>query len=105
MIDVPAGSYDVAINAAGTDTEVQAVPGFELAEGANTIVYAIGDLEGGSFELLVDTISDLHSAPEGVPAGTAGIADDDTALALMAGGLLVLAGAVLAFRRREAVEA
>lgn len=104
-VDVPAGPYDVAINAAGTDTEVTAVPGFELAEGANTIVYAIGDLEGGTFELLVQSISGLHSSPEGVPAGSAGIADDNTALALTAAGLLVLAGAAVATRRRVTVDA
>lgn len=102
--DVPAGSYDIAVNAAGSDTEVTAVPGFELAEGTSTIVYAIGDLEGGSFDLLVQTISGLHSAPEGVPAGSAGLADDQGALALTAAGLLVLAGLAVAVRRRASVE-
>ena len=103
VVDVPAGDYDVAINAAGTDTEVTAVPGFSLAEGANTIVYAIGDLEGGSFELLVQSISDLHSDAEGIDAGTAGLSSDSGALALSAGGLMVLAGLALSLRRREAI--
>lgn len=102
---VPADSYDVAVNAAGTDTEVAAVPGFELAEGANTIVYAIGT-PGEDFELLVQTISGLHSSPDGVPAGSAGLAaSSGDALALTAGGLLALAGIALVARRRAAADA
>jgi hypothetical protein len=100
VVDVPAGDYDVAVNAAGTDTEVVAVPGFSLAEGANTIVYAVGDLEGGSFNLLVDSIDGLHSTPDEVDSGEAGLATDSSTLALAAAGLMVLAGAALATRRR-----
>jgi hypothetical protein len=90
----------VAVNAAGTDTEVVAVPGFALAEGVNTIVYAIGDLEGGSFDLLVQTVDGLHSAPAGVPAGDAGLAATNDALPAAAAGLLLAAGLGLALRRR-----
>ncbi len=101
-VDVPAGDYDVAVNAAGTDTEVISVAGFGLAEGANTIVYAIGDpaADPSTFGLVVQTISDLHSSPDGVPAGTAGLATDSSGAALTAAGLLLLAGVSLGLRRR-----
>ena len=106
VVDVPAGSYDVAVNAAGTDTEVAAVPDFALAEGANTIVYAIGDpaADPATFELLVQSIQGLHSSPEGVPAGEAGLATDSTVPVLIGAGLLVLAGLALGTRRRASVE-
>ncbi len=103
VIDVPAGDYDVAVNVAGTEDEVISVAGFGLAEGANTIVYAIGDPaaeDGSTFDLLVQSITGLHSNPDGVPAGTAGLATDNGAAALTAAGLLVLAGAALGLRRR-----
>ncbi len=101
-VDVPAGDYDVAVTAAGDPETVAAeVAGFGLAEGANTIVYAIGDpaADPATFELLVQSISGLHSSPEGVPAGEAGLATDGTATALTAAGLLLLAGALVGRRR------
>lgn len=104
-VDVPAGDYDVAVNAAGTDTEVISVAGFGLAEGANTIVYAIGDPGADSFDLLVQSISGLHSSPDGVPAGSAGLATDTGTAALTAAGLLLLAGVSLGMRRRVTVDA
>ena len=59
VADVPAGSYAVTLNAAGTDTQAFPAEGavdLGLAEGVNTIVYAIGDLAGGTFDLIVSTI-------------------------------------------------
>lgn len=98
VADVPAGDYDLAVNAAGTDTEVVALPGTTLAEGVNTIVYAVGDLEGGSFEILVQAISGLHDAPEGVPAGDAGLVDTAPMGAIVL-ALMGLAALALAARR------
>jgi len=43
-----------------------------IPEGTNVIVYAIGDLEGGSFQLAVQSIGGLHTPPSGVPSGTGG---------------------------------
>lgn len=104
-VDVPAGDYDVAVTAAGDpDTVAAEVAGFTLPEGANTIVYAIGT-PGDDFDLLVQTISGLHSSPSGVPAGSAGLATDSGTAALTAAGLLVLAGAALGLRRRATVDA
>jgi chitodextrinase len=62
QVDVAAGTYGVTINAAGTDTVAFDAGDVTLAEAKSTIVYAIGDLAGGSFGLLVQTI-DLQVAP------------------------------------------
>lgn len=104
VADVPAGDYDLAINAAGTDTEVVALPGTTLAEGVNTIAYAIGDLEAGSFDVLVQTISGLHRPPSSVPAGDGGTlgTGNAAALALALAGLAALS--LAAQRRRRVTE-
>lgn len=103
VAEVRAGDYDLAINAAGTDTEVTALPGTTLQEGVNTIAYAIGDLEGGSFDVLVQTVTDLHSAPEGVPAGSAGLVDRDLTVPIAALAVAGL-GLVAVAARRPAIE-
>lgn len=66
VADVPAASYAVTLNAAGTDTQAFPASGavdLALEEGANTVVYAIGDLSGDSFDLIVSTIAGL--GPDG----------------------------------------
>jgi hypothetical protein len=67
--DVPAGSYAVTLNLAGTSTQAYPATGavnVDLAEGTNTVVYAIGSLLV-DFKLLVDTVDGL---------GVAGAFDD-----------------------------
>ncbi len=59
--DVPAATYGVALNAAGTDTQAFPATGeldVELVEGVNTIVYAVGTL-GSDFTVLVSTLTGL----------------------------------------------
>ena len=63
QLDVAAGTYGVTINAAGTDTVAFDAGDVTLPEGQSTIIYAIGDLTGGSFGLLVQSI-ELPIAPE-----------------------------------------
>jgi hypothetical protein len=60
---------------AGTQTVAIGPADLTLAEGTTTIVYAWGSEEAG-FELAVQTISGAHSAPSGVPGGSAGLVDD-----------------------------
>jgi hypothetical protein len=72
--DVPADSYNVKITAAGDADTVAFDADVSLAEGTNTIAYAVGSVEGGSFEVVTAAISGLGEAPSGVPTGTAGLA-------------------------------
>jgi hypothetical protein len=105
-LDVPAGSYNVAVSAAGDDQAVLGPADFDLAEGTSYIVYAIGALDDGSLDLLIQTISGLHDAPEMVPAGMGTTASDGgnmLMIALALGlGAIVLTGSAFAIRRQMA---
>ncbi|MGY1801667.1 DUF4397 domain-containing protein [Blastococcus sp. SYSU D00922] len=74
-LTVPAGTVSADVVLAGTGTVAIGPADLSLAEGATTIVYAWGSEDAG-YELAVQTISGAHSAPSGVPGGTAGLADD-----------------------------
>ena len=107
-LDVPAGTYSAEVRLAGTEDAVLGPADLTLSEGTATYVYAIGSAADGNLDLLVQTISGLHSTPAGVPAGDAGLADTDTtttAAALGALGVLALAGGLGLRRRRVRVEA
>ncbi len=92
VANVPAKTYPVAVLPAAGGAAVFST-NLPVTEGANTIVYAYGDLAGGTFAAKVQTITGLHSMPSGVPAGDGGLADDGAgfpawAVALVAVGLL-----------------
>lgn len=75
-LTVPADSYDVAVTAAG-DPATEAFGGeLALDEGTAYLVHAIGDPSDESFDLLVQTIDGLHTAPSGVDTGSGGLAAD-----------------------------
>jgi hypothetical protein len=102
--DVPADTYNIQITAAGDAETVAFDADVPLAEGANTIAYAVGSVEAGSFQVVTATIDGLASAPSGVPTGDAGLAAGPD-MALIAMGMLALAlvagGSVaLAYNRR-----
>ena len=105
-LTLPAGSVSADVVLAGTSTVVIGPATLDLAEGSATIVYAIGSADEKSLGLVVQTISGLHSAPGGVPAGSGGLAADGgvpTWLPVTVGvGLLVAAAgaARLASMRR-----
>ena len=63
-----------SVAAAGTTTPVIGPADVDVAEGVNTIVYAWGSLDDANLALAVQTIGGLHSTPDGVPAGVAGLA-------------------------------
>ena len=65
MADVPAGGYEVDIVPAAGGKAVWS-DNVDLAEGVNTIAYAWGSLEDGTFDVAVQTIDGLHSAPGAV---------------------------------------
>jgi len=74
--DAPAATYNVKVVPTGTTDPVVFETDLPLAEGANTIVFAIGDLAGDSFTVAVQSITGLAAAPSGVPTGDAGLATD-----------------------------
>jgi hypothetical protein len=105
VADVPAADYNVKVTAAGdAGAVVTEVPALTIPEGTNVIVYAIGDLEGGSFQLAVQTIDGLHTPPSGVPSGTGGDLGSGVPAWLFAlvaaGGLVLVAGGVTIARQR-----
>lgn len=103
-VDVPADTYNIKITAAGDPATVAFDADVPLAEGTNTIAYAIGSVSGGSFQVATAAIGGLASSPEGVPTGTAGLASDINVMIPVAlAGLAVLAlggSAVLARKER-----
>lgn len=101
--EVAADSYNLKITAAGDPATVAFDADVNLAEGTNTIAYAIGSVGGGTFQVATNTITGLQSAPEGVPTGNAGIAATSNLLpaALLAFGLVVIAGGAKLLMRRE----
>ncbi|MEX2425950.1 MAG: DUF4397 domain-containing protein [Thermomicrobiaceae bacterium] len=104
-LDVPAGTYNVAVSATGDDEPVLGPADFDLGEGTSYIVYAIGSLEDGSLNLLVQTISGLHDAPANVPAGmgsTATSEESGSMLLIMAAGfgVVAVAGSAFVIRRK-----
>ncbi len=97
-LTVPAGTVSADVTLAGTDTVAIGPADLELTEGSNTVVYAWGNEEAG-YQLAVQAIS-AHSAPSGVPSGSAGLVDDEgMPAALVALTLAGLVGAGVAGRR------
>jgi Domain of unknown function (DUF4397) len=74
-LTTPAGTVSADVVLAGTDTVAIGPADLTLAEGTTNIVYAWGSEDAG-YELAVQTISGGHSAPSGVPGGTAGLVYD-----------------------------
>lgn len=74
--DVPAGSYDVEVTAAGDPDTVAYSATLDLEEGTSYLIHAIGDPGAETFDVLVQTIDGLHTAPEAIASGTGGAAAD-----------------------------
>lgn len=94
-LNLPAGTVSASVAAAGTTDPVLGPADVDVQEGVLTIVYAWGSLEDGNLALAVQTISGLHSAPEGVNSGAGGqLAAQDAAAQsmLILGGLVVAIG-------------
>ena len=73
QLDVAAGTYGVTINAAGTSTVAFDAGDVTLLEGKSTIVYAVGDLAGGSFTLLIQSIDLPMAAGNGIATVVHGV--------------------------------
>ena len=111
LLTLPAGTVSASVAATGTTDPVIGPADVNVAEGTNTIVYAWGSLADANLALAVQTIDGLHSNPDGVPAGSAGLVATNqpgntsglwfggAALALV---LAISAAAVYGTRRAEA---
>lgn len=102
--DVPADTYNIKITAAGDASTVAFDADVALAEGTNTIAYAIGSVEGGSFQVATAAISGLGAAPSGVPTGDGGTAAAANVMPMVLGGLAlvsIFAGTRVLVARKE----
>ena len=107
VLTLPAGTISAAVAATGTTDPVIGPADVNVAEGTNTIVYAWGSLTDTNLALAIQTIDGLHSNPDSIPAGEAGLvatnqANDSTGL--MVGGFAavlmgLVAAAVVGMRR------
>ena len=98
--ELPAGTISADVVLAGTDTVAIGPADVELKEGTNTIVYAWGSAADDNLDLAVQTVSGMHSAPSGVPAGGGTSTDDASRYAFIAGSAALAGGLVLVTRRR-----
>jgi hypothetical protein len=100
---LPAGSISADVVLAGTSTVAIGPADVEVAEGANTIVYAWGSAEANNLRLAVQVINGMGGHPSGVPAGDGGAAAGSDALqwALIGGSALLAAGGVMFVSRRR----
>ena len=101
--DVPADTYNIKITAAGDAETVAFDQDVPLAEGTNTIAYAVGSVEGGSFTVLTAALDGLGDTPTEVPTGEGGLATDVNPAVWAGLGLLALAvfGASVAVARNR----
>jgi Domain of unknown function (DUF4397) len=90
--DLPAGTVSASVALAGSTDPVIGPADVPVTEGSATIVYAWGSAEDDTLDVAVQTITGLHSAPSGVPSGTADTPAD--ALPVVLGGLALLGVAV-----------
>lgn len=107
-LNLPAGTVSAAVALAGTTDPVIGPQDVAVEEGVLTIVYAWGSAEAGNLALAAQTISGLHSDPDGVPSGNGGYLaqNDTTALMVTLGGIgalaaLVAVGGAVAVQRQK----
>ncbi|WEK14628.1 MAG: DUF4397 domain-containing protein [Candidatus Microbacterium phytovorans] len=106
-LDLPAGTVSASVALAGTTDPVLGPTDVEIADGTLTIVYAWGSAEDGNLAIAAQTIEGLHSNPDGVNTGSAGLAAEnrgDVWMPVVLGGAgLLLAALVIVAVRRTAV--
>ncbi|QYG93548.1 DUF4397 domain-containing protein [Iamia sp. SCSIO 61187] len=104
--DLPAGTVSAAVALAGTTDPVIGPADVPVVEGQATIVYAVGSAEAGNLDVLVQTISGLHSNPSAVDTGNSGLAADGSGtsvapVAMVGGAALGVAALGIAVARRR----
>lgn len=97
-LNLPAGTVPAAVALAGTTDPVIGPADVPVEEGALTVVYAWGSAEAGNLAVAVQTVTGLHTNPDGVPSGTSGaLAAQDQQATLMWVGFGALGAAAAAF--------
>lgn len=93
--DLPAGTVSASVVPAGATTPVVIGPAdLSIQAGSSLIVYAVGSLDGGSIQVLTETIRGLGGAPAAVNTGNSPLEAGSTNLAVVA-GLALLAVALV----------
>lgn len=101
-VEVPAGTYSADIVLAGEDDPVIGPADVNLQGGTLTAVYAIGSADEGTLDLLVQTIA---VTPDGVPAGSGGLAAQTSSAwtpVMLSLGLLLVAVSAMSLAHRRA---
>ena len=106
---LPVGTVSASVALAGTTEPVLGPADVPIKDGTLTVVYAWGSAEDGTLALATQEVPAAHTAPGGVPSGTAGYAAERDAIAqavwIAAGGVVFAVAAVavvVATRRRAA---
>jgi hypothetical protein len=94
--DLPAGTVSASVVPAGATTPVVIGPAdLSVQAGSSLIVYAVGSLDGGSIQVLTETISGLGGAPTAVNTGNSPIGTDSGVNLAVVAGLALLAVAIV----------
>ena len=93
---------DINVVLAGTDTRAIELGDVELPAGTNIFVHAFGPMEDDTYSAVIFTIDGLGATPAGVPAGEAGLGQQNNGglIALGAALLLALAAGAVVVRRQ-----
>lgn len=109
MLNIAAGTLNVDVVAAGTDTVVLGPADVTVEDGKNLIVYAWGSLEGENLALAtqsVDLMTADGGATPGMPStGAEGPGSSAGITAALFGALAIAGTAVIVTRRKASVQA
>jgi hypothetical protein len=94
---LPAGSYEVAVSAAGSPTPITPTRTVIYPEGAATFMYLIGSSQSQTLDWLAVQATGLQSAPTKVPTGDGSVAEAPTESSGTAGTVIGLAAVVVFF--------
>jgi hypothetical protein len=100
-LPVDAGTYDLEARLAGTDTVALSVPGVKLDAGSVYTIWAMGLASGEPALSAVATLDASYGSPAALPT-TGGALSNMWLVALLGGGLALLAGGL--FMRRRTAE-
>src|SRR5690242_20191308 len=105
--DLPPGTVSAAVALAGTTKPVIGPADLALKAGQVTVAYAIGSAQDNTLQLVTQSLPATQTMPQGVNAGSGGLAADGSGNTpavgvLMIGGLgLISAGILIAARVRR----